>query len=120
MPASNSTRPILLPMASFTIAVAMFTSSISKAADLRPSTSAHISHACGMLLGLNNADEPYAACVRSLSKSASANAAAMASPPPMTIGLACGDVGFMQGTPAFEQCEADLRATLENLNLNSR
>lgn len=103
-----------------TVAVMMFTSPISRASDSPPATSTRISHACGMILGLNQATAQYAACVQSLTKAASANAAAMTSPPAMMIGVACGDVGFVQGTSDFDNCAADLRGTLESLNLNSR
>lgn len=67
-----------------------------------------------MILGLNQSEAPYEACVSSLNSTISnpANAAAMANPPPMMIRIACGDVGLEPDTPAFNQCAADLRASL--------
>lgn len=102
------------------VTVTMFACPFGRAAELQPSTSARIGHACGMLLGLSEGNAPYAACVESLTKSASANAAAMTSPPLVMVGLACGDIGFVQGTPAFDSCATDLRGTIESLNLIAR
>lgn len=122
MPAFRSFRKMLPSLPSLAIAVAALALAgvIAEAQELKPSTDARISHACGMLLGLDKSEAPYADCVRSLSSSAEANAASMVSPPPMMIASACGDVGFVQGTPAFDQCTANLRGALNSLSLNAR
>lgn len=102
----------LKPVA-ITLAVLTFTSVTGNAADSGLSQNARISHACGMILGLDRSEAPYDACVRSLSHSAAENAAAMAGPPQMMIQLACGNIGLKQDTPEFVQCAADLRGSLE-------
>jgi hypothetical protein len=110
--AALSLRPVAIALA-----VLAVTSVTGRAADVGVTTSARISHACGMILGLDRSEAPYATCVQSLSKSAGADAAAMVTmtpPPPMMLRIACGDIGLEEGTPAFNQCTADLRQSLLN------
>ncbi len=102
------------------LAVLALTSVTGRAAEVGVSTSARISHACGMILGLDRSEAPYQVCVQSLSKSAGTDAAAMVSPPPMMIRIACGDIGLTEGTTAFTQCAADLRESLANERDSSR
>lgn len=107
--AAFSLRPIAIALA-----VLALTSVTGRAAEVGVTTSARISHACGMILGLDRSETPYQLCVQSLSKSAGTDAAAMVSPPPMMIRIACGDIGLTEGTPAYTQCAADLRESLMN------
>jgi hypothetical protein len=107
--AALSLRPVAIALA-----VLAVTSVTGRAADVGVTTSARISHACGMILGLDRSEAPYATCVQSLSKSAGTDAASMVMPPPMMIRIACGDIGLAEGTPAFNQCAADLRQSLLN------
>lgn len=113
--AASFLRPVAIALA-----VLAVTSATGRAGEVGVPASVRISHACGMILGLDRSEAPYQVCVQSLSKSAGVDPAAMIMPPPMMIRIACGDIGLQEGTTAFNQCAADLRQSLDDERNPSR